>query len=112
MAKAPESATKQPPKSIDLLLDQPCQRPGCPNFGKLRLQRVRRMGQPKRRRAIFLCGPCFESLHTYQLDDLFRRRGRSSGSKRSRNPSGLAAATHAAGSAKDGAVGATRLAPG
>jgi hypothetical protein len=66
---------KQSSKSIDLGLDQPCQRPGCTSFGPLRLQRVRWMGQTSRRRAIFLCGPCFELLHTYQLDDLFRRRG-------------------------------------
>ena len=66
---------KQSTKSIDVWLDQPCQRPGCTNFGKLRQQRVRWRGQTSRRRSIFLCGPCFESLQAYELDDLFLRLG-------------------------------------
>jgi hypothetical protein len=49
----------------------PCQRSGCLNYGTLRKERLRRMTD--RRRTIFLCDSCYESLQVYQLNDLFLR---------------------------------------
>jgi len=43
-----------------------CQRPGCPNVGKLRSQ-----SRANVTRTLYLCDECFEFLPAHQLNDLF-----------------------------------------
>ena len=53
-----------------VLSTKPCQRPGCLNFGRMRLQKRKHTT-----RALYLCDGCLESLPAIHINDLFVKFG-------------------------------------
>ena len=57
-------------RNIDRQLVKPCQRPGCLNLGRRRLQQ-----RTHTIRSLYLCDWCLESLLPIHLNDLFVKFG-------------------------------------
>jgi hypothetical protein len=61
----------KPPRAVALARSiGPCQRPGCLNLGRMRLQKRKHTS-----RSLHLCGGCLESLLPIYLNDLFVKFG-------------------------------------
>src|SRR5215472_9752393 len=54
--------------ALAMLLTKPCQRPGCPNIGRGRLRKGKRIS-----RYLYLCDECLESLLAIELNELFMK---------------------------------------
>ena len=66
-----EQPEMKPRRAVALALSiKPCQRPGCLNLGRMRLQKRKHTT-----RSLHLCDGCLESLLAIYLNDLFTKFG-------------------------------------